>query len=356
MIPNINSLYRPVLECAAKGDVQFSDVLDQLADKFKLTDQELNEMLGEHSEQTRFATHVEWAQFLLEKLGLVTRTENGHIVITDLGKAALADESATMNKDSLVRWRESMRPEGPEGQIERVAEFLEEWEEHLQALFETPGFDVACHSLLQNTMREIGGPSFQNRAAELLGAGSQEPHIGETIVDEENKLVPVFYSGTPGFRDGNFVWDIYRIYDDDKGERLITMARDGDSAANIVLSYIAQAYIGCACVMPERLRHYIVDKLRTEVASRPKRRGPKPYTQEARNHLVALAVSTVARDLGISPTRNRASKDASKNESACSLVKKALEKRGLYLSESAVEGIWQDFRQRTAEPQRSSSS
>jgi len=356
MIPPINSLFRPILQCAAKGDVQLSNVVDELADRFKLTNRELSEMVGEHSEQPLFAAHVEWAQFRLQKLGLVAQKKRGHFAITDLGKAALADESATTNKDSLERWRESMRPEGPEGQIERIVEFLEQWEEHLRASFQTSGFDVACHSLLQNTMREIRGPSFQNRVAGLLSAGSQERHIGEMILDEERNLVPAFFSGVPGFSDGNFIWDTYRIYDDHKGERLIAMARDGDSAAKRVLSYVAEAYVKNGCAMPERLRDYVVEKLQMDVASGPKRRGPKPYNFAARNYLVGLTVSTAVRDWGISPTRNRASADRSKRESACSLVKKALQRRGVNLSEGAVEKIWQDFRQQTPNPQGPSSS
>ena len=363
MIPNYQSLMRPVLECAAQGEVQFSEVVAQLADTFKVTDEELNEMLGE---QPLFATHVEWAQFLLEQFGLVKPTTRGHFAITDLGKAALADQSALINKHHLERWRDSMRPQGVEGEIERLVEFIAEWEEHLQGLFNSDGIDVVERAYLSEVMRLI-------RAASIKSA--PDGHDGETIYDEKHDLVPTFFSGIPDFvglhrhmlqkgsekrvsfgkAPGKFV-NVHYIYDDNKGEKLIGIARNNDLAAKSALSYIAGAYVKSGCAMPERLRDYVVEKLRTEVASGPKRRGSKPYTKEARNSLISLTVSTVVRDLGISPTRNRASKDTSKKESACSLVKKALERRGVHLSEAAVEKIWQECRQRTANPQGSRSS
>ena len=40
MIPDYQILMRPVLECAAQGEVRIGDVVDGLADRFELTEEE----------------------------------------------------------------------------------------------------------------------------------------------------------------------------------------------------------------------------------------------------------------------------------------------------------------------------
>jgi len=96
MIPDYQSLMRPVLERAAKGEVQISDVIDHLANEFNLTDAERNELLPS-GKQARFANRVHWAKGYLKQADLVKTTKRGHFVITDRGKAALADPSATID-------------------------------------------------------------------------------------------------------------------------------------------------------------------------------------------------------------------------------------------------------------------
>jgi restriction system protein len=64
MIPVYQLLMRPVLECAAKSEVRISDVVDDLADRLKLTDEERNELLPS-GKQTRFSNRVHWAKSYL---------------------------------------------------------------------------------------------------------------------------------------------------------------------------------------------------------------------------------------------------------------------------------------------------
>jgi restriction system protein len=104
MIPDYQALMRPVLECAASGEVRISDVVDRLADNFQLTDEERNELLPS-GKQTRFSNRVHWAKSFLEQAGLVKATRRAHFVITDRGKEALKDNKE-INASYLEKYPE----------------------------------------------------------------------------------------------------------------------------------------------------------------------------------------------------------------------------------------------------------
>ena len=91
---------RPVLECAAEGEVRIGDVVEVLAIKFELNDEEETELLPS-GKQARFANRVHWAKSFLKQAGLVKATKRAHFVITDRGEQALADTSATINNNYL---------------------------------------------------------------------------------------------------------------------------------------------------------------------------------------------------------------------------------------------------------------
>lgn len=107
MIPDYQALMRPVLECAASGEVRISDVVDRLADNFQLTDEERNELLPS-GKQTRFSNRVHWAKSFLEQAGLVKATRRAHFVITDRGKEALKDNKE-INASYLEKYPEFQR-------------------------------------------------------------------------------------------------------------------------------------------------------------------------------------------------------------------------------------------------------
>lgn len=107
MIPDYQALMRPVLECAASGEVRISDVVDRLAGNFQLTDEERNELLPS-GKQTRFSNRVHWAKSFLEQAGLVKATRRAHFVITDRGKEALKDNKE-INASYLEKYPEFQR-------------------------------------------------------------------------------------------------------------------------------------------------------------------------------------------------------------------------------------------------------
>jgi len=106
MIPDYQTLMRPVLECASSGgEVKISDVAELLAKKLGLTAEERAAILPS-GKQTRFANRVNWAKSYLKQGGLVEITGRGRFKITDRGRAALADKAATINNAYLAQFEE----------------------------------------------------------------------------------------------------------------------------------------------------------------------------------------------------------------------------------------------------------
>lgn len=105
MIPDYQSLMRPVLVCAAAGETRIGDTVDKLADQLALTPEERAELLPS-GKQTRFANRVNWAKAYLAKAGLVENTRRGYFRITPRGQTALADTSATINNAYLDQFQE----------------------------------------------------------------------------------------------------------------------------------------------------------------------------------------------------------------------------------------------------------
>ena len=105
MIPDYQSLMRPVLTCAEASETRISDVVELLADKLALTAEERAQLLPS-GKQTRFANRVNWAKAYLAKAGLVENTRRGYFRITPRGQAALADAAATINNAYLDQFKE----------------------------------------------------------------------------------------------------------------------------------------------------------------------------------------------------------------------------------------------------------
>jgi restriction system protein len=105
MIPDYQTLMRPVLECASSGEVRISDVVEQLANKFGLTADERTTLLPS-GKQTTFANRVNWAKSYLKQAGLVEITGRGQFKITDRGRTSLFDKAATINNSYLEQFED----------------------------------------------------------------------------------------------------------------------------------------------------------------------------------------------------------------------------------------------------------
>lgn len=103
MIPDYQSLMKPVLKLAAHGEVRISDAVDRLAAEFDLSDAERAEMLPS-GKQTRFANRVHWARSYLKQAGLLRNTRRGYFEITDEGRNVLKEDPDTIDARFLERF------------------------------------------------------------------------------------------------------------------------------------------------------------------------------------------------------------------------------------------------------------
>ena len=117
MIPDYQTLMRPVLECASSGEARISDVVELLAKKLGLTAENRAAILPS-GKQTRFANRVNWAKSYLKQGGLVEITGRGRFKITDRGRAALADKTATINNAYLAQFEEFQSFKSKEAEAE----------------------------------------------------------------------------------------------------------------------------------------------------------------------------------------------------------------------------------------------
>lgn len=95
-IPDFQSLMLPVLKEAANGEVRISEVVAVLGSKLALSEVELSELLPS-GKQTTFANRVNWAKSYLGKAGLITLTKRAYFVISDRGRAVLANPPESIN-------------------------------------------------------------------------------------------------------------------------------------------------------------------------------------------------------------------------------------------------------------------
>ena len=144
-VPDYQTLMLPVLRFGASGEVSVRECIERLAEEFRLTDQERDELLPS-GRQTTFANRIHWARTYLSKAGLLENTKRGHFKITPRGKGILDQKiikitnefltqfeefnqfRAKRNKDNEASSEKAMASEAtPEEQLETALEEIENW-------------------------------------------------------------------------------------------------------------------------------------------------------------------------------------------------------------------------------------
>jgi restriction system protein len=166
MIPDYQTMMRPVLECVSAGEDSNNNVAEKLADKFKLTEEERAELLPS-GKQTRFTNRVNWAKSYLKQAGLVSITRRGYFVITEKGREALADTSAKINNTFLEQF------EGYQNFKNRTREVEPDSASSLVKLSEL----VTEPSTPDETLREAYGKITATLASELLDRVRNSPPV-----------------------------------------------------------------------------------------------------------------------------------------------------------------------------------
>lgn len=103
MIPDYQSLMRPVLECARNEPRKISDVVEEISDRLGLTDEERQQMLPS-GKQTTITNRVHWARSYMKQAGLVRNIRRGWYELTDRGRAVLHNPSISLDAKYLEQF------------------------------------------------------------------------------------------------------------------------------------------------------------------------------------------------------------------------------------------------------------
>lgn len=102
-IPDYQTLMLPLLKAAAdEKEHRIGEVLECLAQKFRLTQEERQELLP--SGMPIFANRVGWAKSYLVQAGLLEGTKRAHFRITDQGRQVLKENPSRIDNDYLLRF------------------------------------------------------------------------------------------------------------------------------------------------------------------------------------------------------------------------------------------------------------
>lgn len=105
-LPDYQSLMAPFLNELADGQAHaVRDVADQLANHLALPEAELSEPLPS-GKITVWRSRVHWASQYLYQAGAITRSRRGIFVITDRGRALLANHPDRVGNDELMQFEE----------------------------------------------------------------------------------------------------------------------------------------------------------------------------------------------------------------------------------------------------------
>lgn len=167
-VPDYQSLMLPVLKTALAGEVRVGDVVEQLAGELGLSEADRAELLPS-GRQTTFANRVHWAKTYLKQAGLINSPRRAHFVITERGKAVLAENPPRIDVNYLTRFSE-----------------FKEFRERTATDSEVVESRGSFNDLLKSTDRT---PEEEMRAAH----GQLNESLGQEILDRVRLASPAFF-------------------------------------------------------------------------------------------------------------------------------------------------------------------
>jgi restriction system protein len=161
----------PVLQASSKGEVKIGELVEQLADEFKLTEAERRQLLPS-GRQTTFANRTHWAKTFLSKAGLIESTRRGFFQITDRGKKVLGENPSRIDIrflsqfDEFKEFRRADRDENETVQVDNLVSAV-------QSTTQTP--DELINSLYQEIQKGLR----KELLSRILGSS---PHFFEKAI------------------------------------------------------------------------------------------------------------------------------------------------------------------------------
>lgn len=188
-IPDYQTIMLPLLQLLSdKREYVLKDAVSILGKKFKLTDDELSELLPS-GQSLLFANRVGWARTYLKKAGLLAAPKRGVLRITDRGLKTLSEKPNRIDNNLLKQFPEFLEFQniGKEGIV------APKQDESSQTEKQTPEetIDLAYQSIRQtlaqeliDTVRGLTPSFFERLVVDLLvnmGYGGSIKDAGKAI-------------------------------------------------------------------------------------------------------------------------------------------------------------------------------
>lgn len=188
MIPDYQSLMRPVLECARNEPRKISDVVEEISDRLELSKEERQKLLPS-GKQTTIANRVHWARSYMKQAGLVQNIKRGWYELTDRGRAVVDNPSIVLDSKYLEKFDEfqEFKSRGKEHDDETVAQSEAETpantpDENLQAAHRK--LEAALAANLIDYVRSATPMFFENLIVDLfiaMGYGGTSEDAGRAL-------------------------------------------------------------------------------------------------------------------------------------------------------------------------------
>ncbi|MFP3042117.1 restriction endonuclease [Treponema primitia] len=162
-IPDFQSIMLPLLEIASdKKNHEFRDVIEILTKRFKLTDEQKQELLPS-GKQPIFENRTGWAKTHLKKAGLLNYPKRGCIEITERGISVLEEKPEKIDMKFLKRF--------------------DEYNEFLNLTNQNKTEDETIHDIENHTPEELIETAFQNIKRTLA----------DEILEKIRNVTPTFF-------------------------------------------------------------------------------------------------------------------------------------------------------------------
>ncbi|MEP3895146.1 MAG: restriction endonuclease [Litorimonas sp.] len=188
MIPDYQSLMRPVLECARNEPRKISDVVEEISSNLTLSVDERHQMLPS-GKQTTIANRIHWARSYMKQAGLVRNIRRGWFELTDRGRSVLDDPTISLNSKYLEKFDEFQEFKSRGKELDEKISIQEDTEtpantpdENLQAAHKK--LEAALAANLIDYVRSASPVFFELLIVELLiamGYGGTSEDAGRAL-------------------------------------------------------------------------------------------------------------------------------------------------------------------------------
>ena len=178
-IPKYDEMYDDFLHTISDGrEHKISDVREQIAQKRKLTPEELAERQPSNR-TTIFIERVGWTKAYLLKAGLVVSSQRGYCQITDAGSALLLEKLDKIDNAVLGRYESFREYIHPTKQIDKQQEAMPQNIVKESQNTETNISDDAPNELIANAVKKLNAELADELLAEIM---EQTPGFFEWLV------------------------------------------------------------------------------------------------------------------------------------------------------------------------------